>query len=82
MSKDKSIVGMSTEKLLAGYSKYEDERVLAMVEDKHKWSIGDTVRSAMEVTAIGAGALRLLIEDGVSWVDTKLADRINGEDDE
>jgi hypothetical protein len=50
--------------------------------EKPDWNRGDTVKSIVEVASIGRAALVECIKDAADWVDTKLADRINGPQDE
>jgi hypothetical protein len=50
--------------------------------EKPDWNRGDTVKSIIEVAAIGRAALAECINDAADWLDTKLADRINTKEDE
>lgn len=50
--------------------------------EKPDWQRGDTLRNIKEIVVIGSLALVECMKDGVAWVDTRLADRINGADDE
>lgn len=51
------------------------------MHDKPDWHTGDTLRSIKDIAIIGALALKECVVDAAGWVDTKLADRINGVDD-
>lgn len=50
-----------------------------MVE-RPDWHRGDTLRSIKDFAIIGALALKECVIDAADWLDTKLADRINGDD--
>lgn len=49
--------------------------------ERPDWQRGDTLLSLKEVAVIGLLALKECVIDAADWVDTKLADRINGADD-
>lgn len=59
--------------------KLKDWRIMP---DKPDWERLDSLRSIKEVAIIGAGALKELLIDAADWVDTRLADRVNGDQDD
>lgn len=53
-----------------------------MGRERPDWNRGDTLRSVKDVVVIGALALKECFSDAAAWVDTKLANAINSNEDE
>lgn len=49
--------------------------------ERPNWKRGDTLRGVRDFTVIGVLALRECLIDAANWLDTKYADRINGDED-
>lgn len=45
--------------------------------EKPEWGMRERILSVYEVACIGKAALAECITDAASWLDTKLADKIN-----
>lgn len=53
-----------------------------MGRERPEWERGDTLRSVKDIVVIGALAIKECITDAAAWVDTKLANAVNNENDE
>lgn len=52
------------------------------MNESPKWNRGDTIKSIVEVSSIGLAALKACVIDAADWLDTKVANRLNGAEDE